>query len=163
MCLSPLEHRQFQKTPPRQKIDGKFWATVRDSLMLALYFKTCSTTNYSHWFNSNIDVFWKFQFNTNVFCPFSLWNISDFSQIWLLYTHTFVLFYLIFEIMVSIYEYWKTNESNIIDKTWSYANMECRQVCRYCLGEISYGTRYLTLENLIHNVFCHILIQKKVT
>ena len=108
MCLSPLEHRQFQKTPPRQKIDGKFWvtATVRDSLMLALYFKKCST-NYSHWFNSNIDVFWKFQFNTNVFCPFSLWNISDFSQIWLLYTHTFILFYLIFEIMVSIYEYWK--------------------------------------------------------
>ena len=138
MCLSllsPPKRRQFQKTPPRQKIDGKFWvtATVRDSLMLALYFKTCSTTNYSHWFNSNIDVFGKFQFNTNVFCPFSLWNISDFSQIWLLYTHTFILFYLIFEIMVSIYEYW-TRASPTFDKTWSSANTECLTVYRYCLA-----------------------------
>ena len=134
MCLSPLEQRQFQKTPPRQKIDGKLWvtATVRDSHMLALYLKT-SSTNYSHWFNSNIDVFWKFQFNTNVFCPFSLWNISDFSQIWLLYTHTFILFYLIFEIMVSIYEYWTLVPHHWIDKTWSYANTECLQLYWYCL------------------------------
>ena len=127
MCLSrlsPLKRRQFQKTPPRQKIDGKFWitASVRESHRLTFYFKT-SSTNYTHWFNSNIDVFWKFQFNTNVFCPFSLWNISDFSQIWLLYTHTFVLFYLIFEIMVSIYEYW-TRTSPTSDKTWSSDNTE---------------------------------------
>lgn len=40
----PLEDRQFQKTPPRQKIDGKFWitASVRDSHMLTLYLNTCS-------------------------------------------------------------------------------------------------------------------------
>ena len=132
MCLSPLEQRQFQKTPPRQKIDGKLWvtATVRDSHMLALYLKT-SSTNYSHWFNSNIDVFWKFQFNTNVFCPFSLWNISDFSQIWLQYKHTFILFDIRnygFHLRIL-----KTNESNVIDKTWSYANTECLQLYWYCL------------------------------
>ena len=145
MCLSllsPRKRRQFQKTPPRQKIDGKFWitASVWESHMLTFYFKT-SSTNYSHWFNSNIDVFWKFQFNTNVFCPFSLWNISDFSQIWLLYTHTFILFYLIFGIMVSIYEYWTRMSPTLTRLDLMLTRSVFNFADTVCLG------KYLNLRN----------------
>ena len=134
MCLSPFlsPPEQFQKTPTRQKIDGNFWITVsvRDSHMLTLYLKhvpliiaTGSIQILMFFGSFNLTLMYFVHFHYEIFQIFLKFGCN-------INTH---LFYLIFEIMVSIYEYWTLVPHHWIDKTWSYANTECLQLYWYCL------------------------------